>query len=116
VVVYHFFVAAVLTGVLIVVWATPGSSWKTLAPQEMSVIIAPFALIYFIVGWGMLRWKNWSRTVSLVLNWVNLFAVAVSVARVQMEGVISAVLSCLVLWWLSAPAVKLQFRSGKVAG
>jgi hypothetical protein len=30
--------------------------------------------------------------------------------RINLTGVVSVLLSCLVLWWLSMPSVKLEFQ------
>ena len=116
VVVYHFLVPAILTGAIAFDWAAARSSREDLLTLEvLSGVGAPFVLLYVTTGWGILRWKNWSRTLSLVLNWINVIAAVANVARLRIEGVISVLLSCLVLWWLSMPAVKLGFRAGSEA-
>jgi hypothetical protein len=118
VVAYHFLVAALLGGAIVLAWVAARSSQEDVFVAEVtSGVAAPLALLYLVVGWGVLGWKNWSRTVSLVLNWINVVGTAVSVARLRTnpEGVISALLSCLVLWWLSMPSVKLGFRAGSEA-
>ncbi len=115
---YHFLVVALLGDAIVLTWAAAWSSQEDVFIAELiSGVAAPLALLYLIAGWGILRWKNWSRTLSLVLNWINFVAAAVSVARLRInpEGVIGGLLSCLVLWWLSLPAVKLEFRTASEA-
>jgi hypothetical protein len=115
VVAYHFLVAASLCGAIVLAWVSARSSQEDVFIAEvMTGLAATLALLYLIMGWGILRWKNWSRTLSLVLNWINVVGAAVAVARLRANpaGVINALLSCLVLWWLSMPAVKLGFRAG----
>jgi len=48
---------------------------------------------------------------ALVLNWINPVLAALQIGRIGVEGV-SALVSCLVLWWLSMAVVKLAFGSG----
>jgi chromate transport protein ChrA len=115
VVAYHFLITAALTAALVVVWVESRSSQEQiLTPQLVSAVLAPFALLYLITGLGILGWRNWSRILSLVLNWSNVLGAVVSIARLRVnaEGVLSLLLSCLVLWWLSVPAVKLAFQGG----
>jgi hypothetical protein len=113
VVAYHFLVAALLGGAIILAWVEVRSAPEDINIAEvMSGVAATLAVLYLVVGWGILKWKHWSRVVSIVLNWINVVGGAVSVARLRVnpEGVISSLLSCLVLWWLAMPAVKLEFQ------
>ena len=108
---YHFLVAALLCGAIILFWEAARTSQENFFIAEvMSGVAGTLAVLYLVVGWGILRRKNWSRTLSLVLNWINVIAAVANVARLQIEGVVSVLLSCLVLWWPSMPAVKLEFR------
>ena len=116
VVLYHFLVASIIAGALVLDWMTGNSSQDDrFILKAMSLIAAPLVLAYFITAWGILKWKNWSRGVALVLNWINIVAAALNLHRIETKGAISVVLSCLVLWWLSTPVVKLEFRRGSVA-
>jgi hypothetical protein len=116
VVVYHFLGAVLPVFVLALSWAR-SSPEDVLGLKEVAVFAIPMALIYFITGWGILKWRNWGRKVSLVLNWLNVVAAVVELPRIRSHstGVIGVLLSCLVLWWLSVPTVKLKFRRGIVA-
>jgi hypothetical protein len=116
VVVYHFLIAALLVFMLALWWAR-SSPEDVLTPKEVAVFVIPMALVYFITGWGILKWKGWGRKVSLVLNWLNVVAAVVELPRIRTNstGVVGVLLSCLVLWWLSVPTVKLKFRRGIVA-
>lgn len=115
VIAYHFLIVGALIIALVVFWMTTKSSpGDLLTPREAAVIVAPFALVYLVAGWGILKWKNWGRILSLVLNWLNVVATVVNVSRLvnSPQGIIGVVLSCLVLRWLSLPAVKLAFQRG----
>jgi len=111
--VYHFLVATVLLVAISVDWVTVKSSGDDLfILKGLSAVGVPFALVYALTGWGILRWRNWSRTLSLFLNWLNVIPAVLMVIsrRINLTGAVSVVLSCLVLWWLTMPAVKLEFR------
>ena len=111
--VYHFLIATMLIVVILVDWVSLRSSGDDLFMlKALTAVGVPFALIYGVTGWGILRWRNWSRTFSLVLNWLNVVPAVFMVmsGRINLTGVVSVLLSCLVLWWLSTPAVKLKFR------
>ena len=99
--------------VILVDWVRLRSSGDDLFMlKALTAVGVPFALVYSVTGWGILRWRNWSRTLSLVLNWLNVVPAVFMVmsGRINLTGVISVLLSCLVLWWLSTPAVKFEFR------
>jgi hypothetical protein len=113
VVVYHFLVATILIVAILVDWLTVSSSENDLFMLKgLSAVGVPFALVYGVAGWRILRWRNWSRTLSLFLNWLNVIPAVLMVMsrRINLAGAVSVLLSCLVLWWLSMPAVKLEFR------
>ena len=78
--------------------------------STVSLLIIPMVALYVSAGWGILKWKNWGRALALGLNWINVLAAAARIARLEIEGGVSVVASCLALWWLSMPAVKLMFR------
>jgi cytochrome b561 len=113
VVAYHFLIAAGLIGVLVVEWGIARESGEGFRSfGELIAVVAPFIIIYSMAGWGILKWKNWSRTLSLVLNWINVVAAVVTLARHSdnPEAFVGVLLSCLVLWWLSVPVVKMEFQ------
>src|SRR5215467_2899776 len=82
VVAYHFLIAAIISGALILDWMVAKSSDGDLfVLKAISFIAAPLVLLYFATAWGILTWRNWSRTVSLVLNWLNVVLTVVNLAR-----------------------------------
>jgi hypothetical protein len=110
---WHFLVAAITIGGLTWAWrTTPLTDDDRSLIKVLIAVAIPLCAIYVVAGWGILNWKNWSRILALVLNWINLVLAAVQIRQIGVEGILSAVASCLVLWWLSMPAVKLAFRSG----
>lgn len=118
VVAYHFLVAVFLVGAIVLAWMGARFAPEyTLIAEVVTAIAVPFAALYLIVGWGIFEWKNWSRTASLVLNWINVAAAVLNVARFRMnpDGVLGVLISCAVLWWLSTSAVRLKFCAGSKA-
>ena len=110
---WHFLVAAITIGGLTWAWrAMPIRDDDRLLMNGVFAALAAFCAIYVVAGWGILNWKNWSRILALALNWINLVLAALQIRRIGVEGILSALASCLVLWWLSMPMVKLAFRSG----
>ena len=109
---WHYLVAAITIGGLAWVWRmTPLEDHDRSPIKLLFAVATPLCVAYVIAGWGILNWKNWSRILALVLNWINLVLAALQIGRIGVEGVLSALVSCLVLWWLSMPTVKLAFRS-----
>jgi len=111
---YHFLVAIALTVGLVAFYEVYGLSEDSLIPfKVVFAIAAPLALLYFAAGYGILKRKNWSRILSLILNWGNVLGAVVNFSRFRINrgAVVNGILCCLVLWWLSRPEVKMQFRS-----
>ena|SRR6266478_2005924 len=110
---WHFLIAAITLGGLTWFWRTSplGDEDRSLIKVLFAVVI-PLCVIYVIAGWGILNWKNWSRILALALNWINLVLAALQIRQIGVEGILSGMASCLVLWWLSMPTVKRAFRSG----
>jgi hypothetical protein len=114
---YHFVVCIVVTIALVVSYKMYGLGEDSPIPfKVLFVVTAPLVLLYLVAGWGILKRKNWGRILSLILNWANVVGAAVNVSRFWSNpaAVTNAILCCLVLWWLSKPAVKMQFRSETV--
>jgi hypothetical protein len=112
--IYHFVISIGLTIVLVAFYKMYGLAEDALIPfKVLLALAAPFVLLYFVAGWGILRQRNWGRILSLVLNWANVLAAVVNFSRFSTNpsAIINGILCCLVLWWLSKPTVKMQFRS-----
>jgi hypothetical protein len=109
---WHFLVAAITIGGLTWAWRTSpiGDDDRSLIKVLFAVVLS-LCVIYVIAGWGILNWKNWSRILALALNWINLVLAALQIRPIGVERILSALASCLVLWRLSMPTVKLAFRS-----
>ena len=111
--IYHFLISIALAAVLFAFYRVYALSEHSLITFKMVfAIAAPLLLLYFAAGWGILKRKNWSRILSLVLNWGNVCGAVVNLSRSRINSgaVVNGILCCLVLWWLSRPEVKMQFR------
>jgi len=64
----------------------------------LALVFVLLGLLYLMAGWGIVRWKNWGRILGLILNGINLAVAVPGLARVESKGLISLLLSCLVLW------------------
>ena len=107
---WHFVLAVIALGALVWSWREVRSEDDRAFLGTISWVIIPMAALYVSAGWGILKWKNWGRILGLALNWINVLAAVVRIARLGIEGGISVLASGLALWWLSTPAVKLMFR------
>lgn len=113
--VYHFLVAAVLVGALLITWKAAIQTQVQIQMSTLAIVVLPLAALYFVVGMGILRWGNWSRYIALILNWLNLLAALFNVVhqRLSLEALVGVLLSCFLIWWLSVPAVKREFQANR---
>ena len=111
---YHLLLGAYLVGSIALLWIRSSSADDQSTLEFASGLAIFLALVCFLIGWGIWQWKNWARMLGLILRWLNVGATVLSVAQIRIspQGAVGTMLSCLVLWWLYEPAVKLQFRSG----
>jgi len=107
---WHFVMAVIPLGWLLWNLREVASEDDRAFIGTVSWVLVPMVALYVSAGWGILKWKNWGRILALGLNWINVLAAVVQMARLEIKGGISLVASCLALWWLSMPAVKLMFR------
>ena len=110
---WHFVVAAAsMLGLELLIREFWDSKDERFLVQVAAGVVIPLSVWYIATGVGILRWKNWSRISALVLNWVNLISAAFMFRRLpgNLAGILSALASCLVIWWLSVGATKAKFQ------
>ena len=109
---WHFLIAVAASAGLVAAWVEEQSSGGDHFFFDAAVaVVVPLVVLYLTTGWGILKWRKWGRTLALILNWINVLAGAVRLAHLtkSLIGVVSVLVSCLVLWWFNIPAVKLRF-------
>ena len=87
----------------------------------LGIVVLVFALLYFLVGWGMLKLKGWARIITMIfaglsilgslfgitgfLAHFNVVALFWLVARLAIAGWI--------IWYLMQPNVSAAFNGGQ---
>jgi hypothetical protein len=77
-----------------------------------SVLIA-IGIVSFIVAYGLLKGMRWAWTVTVVLSIISIALNAISIATGNIGGIVSIIISGIILYYLYRPHVKAYF--GKAA-
>jgi hypothetical protein len=77
-----------------------------------SVLIA-IGIVSFIVAYGLLKGMRWAWTVTVVLSIISIALNAISIATGNIGGIVSIIISAIILYYLYRPHVKAYF--GKAA-
>ena len=77
-----------------------------------SVIIA-IGIVSFIVAYGLLKGMRWAWVVTVVLSIISIALNAISIATGNIGGIVSIIISGIILYYLYRPHVKAYF--GKAA-
>jgi hypothetical protein len=109
---YHFLTAVMLIGGIVLIGVRSSPADERAFLEIASGLALFFALPYFVVGWGISKWKGWSRILPLILIRLNTGVAVLTVGRSRINATTSSsvALSGLVLWSY-LPATQLQFRS-----
>jgi hypothetical protein len=87
----------------------------------VGVVILIFGVLYVVLGWGMLKLKNWARIITIVLAvlaalgaLVGLFGALVHFGVFLLIVVlVRLAISGLIIWYLLKPEVKAAFEGGQ---
>src|SRR5262245_26935137 len=104
---WHFAIAAASLAGLLLATKQPAEAYEDRwLRRVLAGLVIPLAALYGATGVGILRRWNWSRICALLLNWINVLSAAVLFRDLggNPAGVLSALGSCLVLWWLTRGA------------
>jgi len=77
-----------------------------------SAVIA-IGIVSFIVAYGLLKGMRWAWTVTVVLSIVSIALNAISIATGNIGGIVSIIISGIIVYYLYRPHVKAYF--GKAA-
>lgn len=78
----------------------------------MGGIIIALAVFSFIVAFGLWTGKSWAWTLTVVLSVISIALNAISLASANFGGVISIIISAVILYYLYRPHVKAYFGKG----
>ena len=111
--IWHFAVAAAsVVGLVLLAREFWNSEEARLLLQVSAGLVIPLATLYVATGVGILRWRSWGRTWALVLNWINVLAAALMFRKLpgNLAGIVSALASCLVIYWLTMGTTRVRFK------
>jgi hypothetical protein len=79
----------------------------------MGGIILALAIFSFVVAYGLWSGKGWAWTLTVVLSIISIALNAISLAGGNFGGVISIIISAVILYYLYRPHVKAYFGKAK---
>ncbi len=79
-------------------------------------VLVALAIVSFIVAYGLLKGKGWAWTVTLILSIISIVFNAISIAATAatnlIGGIISIIISAVIIYYLYRPHVKAYFGKG----
>jgi hypothetical protein len=81
----------------------------------MGGIAIALGIFSFIVAFGLLKGAGWSWTLTVVLSIISIVLNAVSLVSGNFGGIVSIIISAVVLYYLYRPHVKAYFGKGPKA-
>jgi hypothetical protein len=72
-------------------------------------VIIAIGIVSFIVAYGLLKGMGWSWTVTVVLSIISIVLNAISIATGNIGGIVSIIISGIILYYLYRPHVKAYF-------
>ena len=69
-------------------------------------------IVSFIVAYGLMKGLGWAWTVTIVLSIISIISNALSIASGNFGGIVSIIISAVILYYLYRPHVKAYFGKG----
>jgi hypothetical protein len=76
------------------------------------VVLLAIAIASFIVAYGLLKGLGWAWTITVILSIISIVFNAISIATGNIGGIISIIISGIILYYLYRPHVKAYFGKG----
>jgi hypothetical protein len=77
------------------------------------VVLVAIAIVSFVVAYGLLKGKGWAWTVAIILSIISIVWNAITlVTAANFGGIISIIISGIILYYLFRPHVKAYFGKG----
>jgi hypothetical protein len=90
----------------------PASAIGALGVGTGGITIA-LGIFSFIVAYGLWKGKGWAWTLTVVLAIISIALNAVSIATGNPGGIVSIIISGVILYYVYRPHVKAYFGKGK---
>jgi hypothetical protein len=97
-----------LTGSGMPLSGIPPSFFGGVAIAIGGVLIA-IGIVSFIVAYGLLKGMGWAWTVTIILSIISIVLNAISIATGNIGGIVSIIISGIILYYLYRPHVKAYF-------
>jgi hypothetical protein len=76
-------------------------------------VLVAIAIVSFVVAYGLLKGKRWAWTVAIILSVISIVWNAITlVTAANYGGIISIIISGIILYYLFRPHVKAYFGKG----
>jgi uncharacterized membrane protein (UPF0136 family) len=76
-------------------------------------VFVAIAIVSFVVAYGLLKGKRWAWTVAIILSIISIVWNAITlVTAANYGGIISIIISGIVIYYLFRPHVKAYFGKG----
>ncbi|HEY7733202.1 MAG TPA: hypothetical protein VIB07_00245 [Nitrososphaera sp.] len=85
------------------------------AAIAVGIILIILGIISFIVAYGLMKGMSWAWTLTVVLSIIGIVLNAISLASGNFGGIISIIISAIILYYLYRPHVKSFFGKGPSA-
>jgi hypothetical protein len=85
------------------------------AAIAVGIIIIILGIVSFIVAYGLLKGMGWAWTLTVVLSIIVIILNAISIASGNFGGIISIIISAIILYYLYRPHVKSFFGKDSTA-
>ena len=80
------------------------------------IVLLVISIVSFVVAYGLLKGKGWAWTVTLILSIISIVFNAISIAASAganlIGGIISIIISAVIIYYLYRPHVKAYFGKG----
>jgi hypothetical protein len=78
----------------------------------IGAVLVAIAIVSFVVAYGLLKGRGWAWTVTIILSIISIVWNAITVAGGNFFGIVSIIVSGIIIYYLYRPHVKAFFGKG----
>jgi hypothetical protein len=75
-------------------------------------VLLAITIVSFIVAYGLLKGLGWAWTITVILSIISIVLNAISIASGNIGGIVSIIISGIILYYIYRPHVKAYFGKG----